>query len=339
MQAIVLAAGSSSRFEPFTRKNWHKSQMVLRGQPILFWTLDELRNKEVTNILVVVNKDNSLIKGLVEEYKQKFPQISVTCINQPQALGMADALLRCKEYIEDSYLVVNASQVSCGSIVTKLLTSEHQIQLVASETKQQHLYGVVQVVDGRAVRLVEKPSQPLAGGMRVVGMYRLNRDFLDALSTYEHTEYTLELALDDYLQKHPVLVNIIDQHVPSLKYSWHLFEIRDTLFEKVKTHIISPEADVHPTAVIDSNVTIEAGAVIGAFAIISEGSYIGKDAVIGQHCIVRKKSCIETSAQVQRHAEVKNSLFQPGSSMHSGFIGDSIIGADAKIGAGFHHSK
>ena len=44
---------------------------------------------------------------------------------------------------------------------------------------------------------------------------------------------------------------------------------------------------------------------------------------------------IEKNAELQHYVDFKNSVIGEHSTIHSGFIGDSIIGKNVKIGAGF----
>jgi len=49
---------------------------------------------------------------------------------------------------------------------------------------------------------------------------------------------------------------------------------------------------------------------------------------------VREYTNLENNVLIGANAEVARSIFQEGSSIHSGFFGDSIFGQECKIGAG-----
>ncbi|MEX2007181.1 MAG: hypothetical protein WD992_00195, partial [Candidatus Levyibacteriota bacterium] len=51
--------------------------------------------------------------------------------------------------------------------------------------------------------------------------------------------------------------------------------------------------------------------------------------------LIRDGSDLEEKVSVGAFTEIKNSLIMEGTSIHSGFIGDSIIGQHCKIGSGF----
>ena len=80
---------------------------------------------------------------------------------------------------------------------------------------------------------------------------------------------------------------------------------------------------IHPTAVIGENVFIEGP------------SYIGKGAEIRHGAYLRKGSWICNNSLVGHSSEVKNSILLPGSKVpHFNYVGDSIIGLGANLGAG-----
>lgn len=80
---------------------------------------------------------------------------------------------------------------------------------------------------------------------------------------------------------------------------------------------------IHPTATIGKYVEIEGPC------------YIGKDAEIRNGAFLRKGSWISEKAVVGHSSEVKNSILLPGAKApHFNYVGDSIVGFDANLGAG-----
>ena len=80
---------------------------------------------------------------------------------------------------------------------------------------------------------------------------------------------------------------------------------------------------IHPTATIGKCVEIEGPC------------YIGKDAEIRHGALLRKGSWISEKAVVGHSSEVKNSILLPGAKApHFNYVGDSIVGFGANLGAG-----
>jgi NDP-sugar pyrophosphorylase family protein len=98
---------------------------------------------------------------------------------------------------------------------------------------------------------------------------------------------------------------------------------------------IDPQAKVDPSARISGPVIIEEGTHIYEYAIIKGPCYIGKNAVVGSYCKVRKETVLEEGVELQNSVDVKHSIIGQGTHVHSGFIGDSIIGENVRIGANF----
>jgi len=64
------------------------------------------------------------------------------------------------------------------------------------------------------------------------------------------------------------------------------------------SHGVSPGANVHPSARLESDVVVDPGAVIGPHVEIGAGAVIGPNAVIGPHVRVGRKSSIGAGASV-----------------------------------------
>ncbi|MDP2702248.1 MAG: DapH/DapD/GlmU-related protein, partial [Candidatus Rokubacteria bacterium] len=98
---------------------------------------------------------------------------------------------------------------------------------------------------------------------------------------------------------------------------------------------ISKKAKISKDAQILGNVYIEEGVQILEKACIKGPCYIGKNSYIGNSAILRQETCVEDNVVIGAFSEIKNSIVMHGSKIHSGFVGDSIIGEDCRIGAQF----
>lgn len=330
-QAIVLAAGQSSRFHPFGGKH-HKSEISLLGKPIIIRTIDQLFMLGLKKVVVVIGVQHYPLQQLLKKHPQY--QKSLKIVTQQKPHGMADAILTAKELLNNIFLVVNAHHFKLQAAVQALIQSQGQVSLLCQPTNQPQLYGIVTLDNQRVTSVVEKPQQPLKNPHRLLGVYLLNRDFLQFMESQPTAEHQLELSLHQFAQRNEVIATLFDQPLPTLKYPWHLLSCKNQLLETMEHHI-SPQATIADTALIKGKVYIETGALISDLAIVEGPAYIGRNAVVGQHCLVRKNSILEEGAEIQRYTEVANSLLLPGAHIHSGFIGDSIIGQGVRIGAGF----
>lgn len=330
-QALILAAGKSSRFIPYNEYG-HKSQQVLLGKPIIYWTLEALKKAKIDDVVVVINAGNQELEKLIKAYTPAFSQLHFTY--QKKALGMADAILTAQPYLHDRFFVLNANKIDADLHLADMNQQSSEVVLTGQPTDKAELYGVLTLEGDQATSLIEKPNYSVKNPVRVIGVYLLSRLFINFMSTLKKEEYLLEKALNQYLQKEIVKVVKFSGQISSLKYPWHLLEIKDLLFPRLQYHI-SATAQISPTSQIRGPVFIDDEAIIGDFAIVEGPAYIGKRAVVGRYAVIRSKSVLEAGAEVQSYAEIKNSILMAGAHLHSGFIGDSIIGQRTRIGAGF----
>jgi len=84
---------------------------------------------------------------------------------------------------------------------------------------------------------------------------------------------------------------------------------------------------------ISGNVYIGKNVTIGAFVVIEGPVFIGDNVEIGAHVHIRPGSVIGNNCVVGYGAGTKNSLMMDGSKISNhAFIGDSILGAKARVG-------
>jgi UDP-N-acetylglucosamine diphosphorylase / glucose-1-phosphate thymidylyltransferase / UDP-N-acetylgalactosamine diphosphorylase / glucosamine-1-phosphate N-acetyltransferase / galactosamine-1-phosphate N-acetyltransferase len=107
------------------------------------------------------------------------------------------------------------------------------------------------------------------------------------------------------------------------------------LTELMQTPGISPAARVHPSVVIAGPVVISPEACIEEFVVIHGPCFIGPRVHVGSFCKLRPGTFLEADVRLENHVEVKHSLISQSTHIHTGYIGDSYIGRNCRIGAGF----
>lgn len=340
MIPIILAAGKCSRFYPYGDAANHKSMVFLGGKPILQYTIESLKDSGFNEVAIVVNKSDKKIRdyfGSGENFR-----IKINYIIQKEPKGMGDALLCAKDFIKDDFLVLNANQINISDFFNELANFKKEKNvagvIVGKKESAGEKFGAFELQDDRILKIIEKPSlikkDQGTENIRVVGVYWLNKNFIPFLEKTPSGENSFENALNDYFLKNEVKVFITEKKTFSLKYPWDLFEIKNFILKKLPG-FISEKASIKKDVVIEGKVFIEEGAVVYEKAIIKGPCYIGKNSVVGNFVLIRNGCVIEENCVIGARAEVKNSLFLKNSSMHSGFVGDSIIGENSRLGAGF----
>jgi len=119
----------------------------------------------------------------------------------------------------------------------------------------------------------------------------------------------------------------------SLKYPWHILDMKSFFLQTLSNSFISNSAYVSPQAVINGPVYIEEGVKILDFAVLQGPCFIGKNSIIGNHSLVReshigKNCCIGHGTEIAR-SYLRNKVFT-----HQSYIGDSVVDNDVNFGAG-----
>lgn len=332
-QVVILAAGVSKRMAPFNQSA-NKPQMELMGKPVLSWTLEALKTAGLKHITIVVNPGMTFGEAYWQYWQGQFDQLDLAV--QEVANGQAGGLVAALDKLDDNFYVVNATNCLADVLLPNLTALDSELALLSIQTDQGWLYGTVifDPATGLVSEIKEKSPDLTQPAYRIVGGYRLSKAFVSELATKPLTDTALEELLAIWAKQARVKAAVITEVSPTIKYPWHLLDFKEYLWSKL-SYEIDPTAIIAPTAVIKGQVFIGAGAIIGDFAIIEGPAYIGAKAVVGQFCIVRKGSILETGAQIQRYGDVANSILMAGAHVHSGFVGDSLIGQNSTIGAGF----
>ena len=314
VQAIILAAGESSRFWPLNSK--HKSLIKIMGKFLIWWTIQGLKKSGIGDIIVVQGAQKDIEKEL------KLPGIKY--VVQPKPKGMGDALWQAKKLIKGPFVVLNAERVDIDEIISnsKFLISKTKSLLVGQKTKTPELFGMMKLKGDRALGIVEKPKGKAPSDIKVVGVYFLEPGFFKYYQKAKKHQYDFEDALSLYMKENEVRVHILkkpEEETPSLKYPWHLFSVNKYLLNKYlkKDEII-----------IGKNTKVFEGAVI------KNHCYIGPNCLIGNNAVVRDYTNLEEGAMVGAHAEVTRCIFQKNAHIHSGYFGDSILGENCRVGSG-----
>ncbi len=334
---LILAAGENSRFFPLNQTT-HKGALTLLGKPLIVRMLENIEQAGFVDVVIVVSPKDWDGKGLSGFLKENLSsKLKIDFVLQPEALGMGDAVLQAKEKIPDAFAIAYPYVLNAGDQLEKLIEqSGNGGALEVAYTNEPWHFGIVTIEGQRITGIQEKPAKGSEkSNLKQHGMHYLKHEFFEFLQTTAPGQYSFEAALDKYLQVFDVTAVEEIKVLPTLKYPWHLFEFQKLLFETLPSYV-SPYAKVAKTAVLDESkghIYIENGATIGHAVKIVGPAFIGKDVFIGDFSLIRASS-FEEGSSVGVHSDVTRSIVMEHSSMHNGFLGDSIIGRDVTIGAG-----
>ncbi|HEV2339839.1 MAG TPA: NDP-sugar synthase [Patescibacteria group bacterium] len=332
MQAIILAAGNSSRMFPYAGKQ-HKSEIYIFGKMLIEHTILSLAQSGIKDILIVITPHSTIRErlGNGEAYG-----VSITYAIQGKPLGMGDAVLSAREQLQENFFVLNGYHVNVSEFLGDMMHKQgSSIVLLAKKDTVKDHYGNIVLENDKVLQVREKPEKSLKTDHRLVGIYLLNKQFISLLSSLPTTDFQFEEALDRYAKQFDARCVVTKKATISLKYPWDLLYVKDFFLKRIEKTKIASTAEIGKNVVMDGNVIVKEGATIHEGVVIKGPCYIGKNAVVGNNAVLRDNVCVEADCLVGATMETKNTLFMQGAHTHSGFIGDSIIGMEAKIAGDF----
>jgi bifunctional UDP-N-acetylglucosamine pyrophosphorylase/glucosamine-1-phosphate N-acetyltransferase len=336
-QAVILAAGESSRFWPINYR--HKSLFYLMGKPIIYWNLKGVEEAGIKKVIIV----QSPKKDVEEELKKfKFKKIKIQYVIQPKPLSTGNALWQARNYLKGYFFVLNADVLNSREILKEMLKKikkERKPCLAGQKTKTPWLFGMMELKGDRIFKIVEKPKKgEEPSDVKVVGVYYLEPRFFYYYQKVKKSPHDLEDALSEYMKEKEVKMALIkkkEEDTPAfLKYPWHLFNLRRYLFDNFLEEKIERSAKISKNVIIDGKVYVGKNTKILEGAIIKGPCYIGDGCLVGNNSLVRDYTDLEENVVIGAFCEVTRSIFQKMATTHSGYFGDSIIGEGTKIGAG-----
>jgi len=334
MQAVILSAGESSRFSPF-RYFDHKSLVKILGKEILIHTIESIKKSGITDVIIVVSKKEG-VKSLLGDGR-KFG-VKIKYVLQEKPTGAGNGLLLAESLIKGDFFLLNASHIDFAEFkdqMVKKKSSKDKAIFLAKEQDRLGNFGVLKTKGDKVTGLIEKPGEGKEpSNLRLIGIYLFSKDFLKTLSQTPDEHYRLESAILNFVKKEQVRFVKTEKEAPSLKYSWDILGVKNYLLSRLKSfrgrniHVAKSAEIIGPVVISDNAVIMEGAKIKGP-------CFIGANTMIGNNAILRGNVDIEENCTIGANMEIKNSLIMSGTKVHSGFIGDSVIGENCRIGADF----
>lgn len=176
MQVVVLAGGLGTRLRGSIPAGTPKPMARVAGRPFLDWLLDDLVGAGATDIVVLVSHHAEVIR---EHVGPEHLGVPVRYAVEATPSGTGGAVRDALPFLAECCVVVNGDTVAptpLAALVTGLDGAELVMGLAAVPDVGR--FGGVEVVDGRAVALVEKGG---SGPGRInAGVYGMRRSFVES---------------------------------------------------------------------------------------------------------------------------------------------------------------
>jgi UDP-N-acetylglucosamine diphosphorylase/glucosamine-1-phosphate N-acetyltransferase len=339
-KAILLAAGDSTRMLPLSA-NQPKHLLPIAGKPLLFRTLDALERAGIEETLIVYGYHADKLSEAVNSETWGKGKMAVSFVMQEERRGTAHAAGYAKSFVgEDTSLLMNGD-IIVGPGDFEGLIKYHErggfeMTLTVQPIEDPSAYGAVVVNEGKAIKLIEKPTkEEMVSNLVNVGLYAVKSSLWDAIEKTNLSprgEYEITDSIGMLIEKGNVGAYSLQTWWLDVGKPWDLLEANQQVLSQISSRI---NGTVEEGAVIKGNCIIESGAVVKSGAYIEGPAYIGENAVIGPNCYIRAYTSLGKNVRIGNAVEIKNCIIMDNTHVgHLSYVGDSIIGRDSNFGAG-----
>ncbi|MCL4361376.1 bifunctional UDP-N-acetylglucosamine diphosphorylase/glucosamine-1-phosphate N-acetyltransferase GlmU [Candidatus Dependentiae bacterium] len=357
LQAIILAAGRSSRFNTKNTKLSYK----ICGQEMIAYPAKLLGQMKIPTTLIV-GYQKEIVKETIEKHN-----LEASFVEQTDQKGTGHALLLTKDlWSKENILVMNGDMPLITKEILENLIEHHSktkatITLVSAYNTDPSLQSYGRVLkENNKVEIIE--AKHFKGDLNApcfinAGIYLIKKEFLEKhIKDLQYNSLTGEMYITDLIalasQKNYLVETINAQFdlvrgVNTLKELWAAEQIKKSElinFWQERGVYFSLAQSVH----IDLDVTIGSETLIGMGAQLLQGTRIGSrvnigfgsvitsseihDDVIIHPCSVITKTKIESHAQIGPFAHIRNNSHIGESSVIGNFveISKTEFGANSK---------
>jgi bifunctional UDP-N-acetylglucosamine pyrophosphorylase/glucosamine-1-phosphate N-acetyltransferase len=360
--AIVLAAGEGKRMHSARPKVLH----AIAGRSLLAHVLAAIAETGVTATAVVIGGGQETVAA---EAKRLLP--GVECFVQREPRGTAHAVLAARPAIErrpeDILVVYGDTPFVRPATLTRLraaLAAGAAVAVLGFRSADPSGYGRL-IVAGeqliairehadasareRAIGLCNGGIMALAGAHALAILERIGkRNRKGEFYLTDAVEIARSMKLD------AVAVEVEEDEVRGINTKTQLAEAEAVAQQRLRkaaleagVTLVAPEtvflsADtkfgkdvlVEPYVVFGEKVKVEDGAIIHSFSHLV-GAHIGKGASVGPFARLRRGTRLGEGAKIGNFVEAKEATIEAGAKAnHLSYIGDTLVGAKANVGAG-----
>lgn len=342
LQAVVLAAGSSSRFK--TAKS--KLCFPICGQELVAYPIKTLASLQIPTICVIGHQKEAVQAALA---RQNIPQL--TFVEQPEPLGTGHALSCARNLlVADTILVMNGDVPLVTEEIIESLLETHfdagaAVSFVTSYSNDPAADGYGRIVEQEGkIKIIE--AKNYSGNRNHdhqinAGIYLFQRSFLDkALPLLQPDQKTGEFYITRLIQYasesgFPIATSIAPfdniRGINTLKELWIAEHIK-------RSELISYWMNNGVRFIAAQNVYLDLDVTIGCDSVIAPGCILLHGTVIGSGCVLGAYSHISNSVlhnnvSILPHSVISDTIIHANS--HVGpfaQIRASVIGENAIVG-------
>jgi glucose-1-phosphate thymidylyltransferase len=331
VKGLILSGGKGTRLRPLTYTS-AKQLVPVANKPVLFYGIEAIAEAGIRHIGIVVGDTHAEIRAAVGDGSRW--GVRVAYIEQDAPRGLAHAVKISRDYLGDEpfvmYLGDNLLNKGITQFVRDFESQKPAAQILLTRVPDPQMFGVAQLDNGRVVRLVEKPKEPI-GDLALVGVYMFGPEVFESVNRIKPS-FRNELEITDAIQ------DLIDRGLsvrPYIVDGWwkdtgkleDMLEANRLILETFDRRI---DGAVDAESRIEGKVVIEKGAIV-------ERSVIRGPAIIGSgarivHAYVGPFTSIGAGVEIQ-DSEIEHSIVLEGSCVRdlANRVIDSLIGKNVRI--------
>ncbi|MEM1550956.1 MAG: sugar phosphate nucleotidyltransferase, partial [Candidatus Bathyarchaeia archaeon] len=256
--------------------------------------------------------------------------------------GTAGAIFSARDFINGPFLAINGDVLVPPDVIRLIMERANldvaDAVLAAVRVSRSEQFGVLYVRDGELVDIIEKPKLNTLSNLVNAGIYIFPRDIFNYIERTEPSksgelEITGSIRLMVKENKRVLVVEISEEDWLDIGRPWDLLEANARILNQIKPEILGR---VEEGAQIKGPVFISKDALIRSGSYIEGPVFIGDGSDVGPNCYIRPYTSIGRNVRVGNACEIKNSILMDNVHVgHLSYVGDSIIGENCNLGAGF----
>ena len=309
MKVIIPLAGFGTRLRPHTYTK-PKPLINVAGKAVLGHILDKFAGLDVEEFIIV---HGHLGEQIQHYLATQYPQYRARFVEQKELIGQADAILRCRPFVDGPVLIVFVDTLFEADL-SGLAREKADAVIYVKEVQDPRRFGVAVVgAEGWITRFVEKPES-MDNRLAVIGMYYLKDSDALMCACQELMERDIQTKGEYFLAD--------------------AFNLMVEQGQKFRTETVEVWEDCgKPETVLHTNrYLLEHG---GAQEIATENSvlvppvYIGKTAVIKDSVVGPYVSVAEGAAIVR--SILRDCIINENAHIEDANLSQSLIGKDAHV--------
>ena len=278
MKSIILCAGKGTRLRPLTHTS-AKHLIPIANKPVLFYAIEAIKDCGIKDIGIIIGETGEDIKE--ELRKGSRWGVNISYIEQKEALGLAHAVSVARDFLgEDKFLMYlgdNLLKNGVESYANKFIQRNYNAFVLLTEVDNPRQFGVAELEEGRVVRVVEKPREPVSN-LALIGVYFFDKNVHQAIKNIKPSARG-ELEITDAIQW------MIDKGykvgAEVIKGWWKDTGKPDDILEANRLILEDIERDVSGAKVVDDSSQISGRVKIGKGSEIINSNIVGP-VIIGE---------------------------------------------------------